>query len=89
MRKYREALEDANEAINLSVNNQEKGRLYGWRSVVQLALRNPYGAIRDCSEAIRLGRTQGIVYEFRAQGYLMAGLWDNAIADASTASNGY
>jgi tetratricopeptide (TPR) repeat protein len=85
MGKYREALADANKAINLAVNNREKGRLYGLRSAFQQGFRNYDAVVRDCSEALRLGYTRAIVYRSRAEGYYGLQLWDNAIADASTA----
>jgi tetratricopeptide (TPR) repeat protein len=83
--QWPEALADANAIIRLASNDAELAQGYGLRAMAQDSLKNYDAAIRDCCEALRLGRKISIVYVVRGEAYRMKNEAEKAFADYSMA----
>jgi tetratricopeptide (TPR) repeat protein len=83
--QWPEALADATAVLRLSSGDAELAQGYNSRGFAQLQLKNYDGAIRDCCEALRLGRKLTAVYITRGDAYRMKIEPEKAIADYSTA----
>jgi tetratricopeptide (TPR) repeat protein len=83
--QWPEALADANAVLRLSSNDAELAQGYAARGFFQLGLKNYDAAIRDCCEALRLGRKTADVYSNRGLAYCIKHEREKAIADYSMA----
>jgi tetratricopeptide (TPR) repeat protein len=83
--QWAEALADATAVLRLSSGDAELAQGYSSRGFTQLQLKNYDAAIRDCCEALRLGRKLTAVYITRGDAYRMKNEPEKAIADYSTA----
>jgi tetratricopeptide (TPR) repeat protein len=84
-RKYQEAVQDCDRLLAVSTDESHRGKVFAFRSLSHHMLHRHFAAIRDASDAIRLGWARASVYDTRAAAYHCLGQRVRAIADASQA----